>query len=221
MSRAEVELVRARAVEAVIWGMPAVNFERLFAAMAKIGGRYKEIVYWSRLFDWRNQTLTPNPDTLYFLPFFDLSDGPMVLEIPPAEGGSITGSIMDSWQCALADVGPAGADAGAGGRYLLLPPEYTDAEPDGYICLACDTRRGYAVLRSNVASGRDEDVAAAADYGRRVRLYPLAQADEPPLVAFIDAVDEILTASSPMTRPSSTRLTRSSRPSRGCGAIRP
>jgi hypothetical protein len=91
------EIRAARAVETVIWGMPAVNFERLFAAMAALGGHYNEIVCWSTLFDWHNQTLTPNPDTLYFLPFFDLSDGPVVLEVPPAEGGSINGSIMDSW----------------------------------------------------------------------------------------------------------------------------
>ena len=32
----------------------------------------------------------------------------MGLEIPPADGASITGTIMDSWQVALEDVGPAG-----------------------------------------------------------------------------------------------------------------
>jgi hypothetical protein len=41
------------------------------------------------------------------MPFFDTkAKGPMVLEIPPADGGSITGTIMDSWQMALEDVGP-------------------------------------------------------------------------------------------------------------------
>jgi hypothetical protein len=41
----------------------------------------------------------------------DTTDGPVVLEIPPADEGSITGSIDDAWQAALADVGPAGIDA--------------------------------------------------------------------------------------------------------------
>lgn len=40
----------------------------------------------------------------------------MVLEIPPADGGSITGAIMDAWQAALEDVGPAGVDQGKGGK---------------------------------------------------------------------------------------------------------
>ena len=57
--------------------------------------------------DWRNQTLTPNPDTIYFMPFYNTKDGPLVLEIPPADEGSITGSVDDAWQCALEDVGPA------------------------------------------------------------------------------------------------------------------
>ena len=58
---------------------------------------FNQIVYWSRLPDWKNQTLTPNPDTIYLMPFFNTKDvGPMVLEIPPADDGSITGSIDDA-----------------------------------------------------------------------------------------------------------------------------
>jgi hypothetical protein len=52
-----------RAIEAVIWGMPAVNTDLMFQAMAReVKGSWNQIVYWSRLLDWKNQTLTPNPD---------------------------------------------------------------------------------------------------------------------------------------------------------------
>ena len=48
-----------------------------------------QIVYWSRLPDWKNQTLTPNPDAIYLMPFFDTKDaGPIVMEIPPAGDGA-------------------------------------------------------------------------------------------------------------------------------------
>ena len=118
--------IERRAVEAVIWGMPAVNFDLMYQAMvhdAKAGEGSNKIVYWSRLFDWKNQTLTPNPDSIYFMPFFNTKEvGPVVLEIPPADEGSITGSIDDCWQAALEDVGPAGVDKGKGGKYLILPP---------------------------------------------------------------------------------------------------
>src|SRR5580700_10328441 len=56
--------VERRAVEAVIWGMPAVNYDLMYQAMLKLGGKPNQIVYWSGLLDWRNQTLTPNPDVI-------------------------------------------------------------------------------------------------------------------------------------------------------------
>jgi hypothetical protein len=156
----------------VIWGMPAVNFDLLYEAMAQAGGSWNQVVYWSRLPDWKNQTLTPNPDVIYLMPFFDTKDvGPMVMEIPQAgPEGSITGSIDDGWQTALEDVGPAGVDKGKGGKYLILPPNYTGKAPDGYIALSSPTYRSYALLRSNLASGSAADVAKAAAYGKRVKV---------------------------------------------------
>lgn len=183
-------LVFSRAIETVIWAMPAVNLQLMYEAFAhSLGGRYNEVLFWSRLPDWRNQTLTPNPDTIYFMPFFDTRDGPVVIEIPPAQAGSITGSLMDAWQCALEDVGPAGADRGAGGRYLITPPDYTEPIPEGYIALRCATFRGYGLFRSNVASSSEADIAKAVAYGREVKLYSLADADRPAPTRFRDAAE--------------------------------
>jgi hypothetical protein len=81
-----------RAVEAAIWAVPAVNFERLYDGLTSAKGDWNQIVYWSRLPDWKNQTLTPNPDVIYLMPFYDTRNGPVVLEIPAADGGSITWS---------------------------------------------------------------------------------------------------------------------------------
>ncbi|MEJ0041138.1 MAG: hypothetical protein WDM81_02405 [Rhizomicrobium sp.] len=53
-----------RAIEVVNWGLPAVNLDLMFRALAALGGKANELVYWSKLADWRNQTLTPNSDTL-------------------------------------------------------------------------------------------------------------------------------------------------------------
>ena len=77
-------VVHDRAVEAVIWGMPAVNYDRMYQAMvSQTHGSYNQIVYWSKLPSWKNQLLTPNPDSIYVMPFFNTREaGPMVLEIP-------------------------------------------------------------------------------------------------------------------------------------------
>jgi hypothetical protein len=198
-------MLHRRAVEAVIRGMPAVNFDLMYQAMvrdAKAGAGSNKIVYWSRLSDWKNQTLTPNPDSVYFMPFFDTKDvGPVVLEIPPAdEGGSITGSVMDCWQAALEDVGPAGADKSQGGKCLILSPGYKEKIPDGYIAMPSDNFQGYALLRSILQTGGDAGVAKAVAYAKRVKLYPLSQASNaggPPETIFIDASDVVFEANIP------------------------
>jgi hypothetical protein len=57
--------IERRAIEAVIWGMPAANYELMLHEMlTKTDGKVNQIIYWSRPLDWKNQTLTPNPDGL-------------------------------------------------------------------------------------------------------------------------------------------------------------
>jgi hypothetical protein len=193
--------VERRAVEAVIWGMPAVNFDRMYQAMvhdANAGEGSNKIVYWSRPLSWKNQTLTPNPDTIYLMSFFNTKDvGPVVLEIPPADNGSITGSVDDCWQTAIEDVGPAGVDKGKGGKYLILPPGYRDDVSSGYIRMPSATYQSYALLRSNLKSSSEEDIAKAVAYAKRIKVYPLSQASHPPDTQFIDAINAVFDATIP------------------------
>jgi hypothetical protein len=188
-----------RAVEAVSWGMPVVNYDLMYQAMVRgARGAFNQIAYWSRLPDWKIQTLTPNPDAIYFMPFTNTAGvGPVVLEIPPADEGSITGTVMDAWQCALEDVGPAGVDQGRGGRYLILPPGYEGEVPADYIPMPSDTYEGYALLRSIPRSGSDADVAKAVAYGKRIKLYPLPTAAKPPATTFVDVADVVYDSTIP------------------------
>jgi hypothetical protein len=184
--------VERRAVEAVIWGMAAVNTDLMLQEMlTKTAGKVNQVVYWGRALDWHNQTLTPNPDAIYFMAFFNTKDiGPVVIEVPPGDAdGSLNGNIVTVWQTALEDVGLLGLDKGAGGKFVILPPGYADMVPEGYIPLQSDTYGGYALLRSNLKSHSDGDVAAAIAYGKRVRIYPLSAAANPPETVFTDAKD--------------------------------
>jgi hypothetical protein len=188
----DARVLRGRATQAVVWGMPAVNFELLYDALVKAGGDWNQTVYWSKLSNWRNQTLTPNPDVIYVFPFYDTRNGPMVLDIPPAEGSStITGSVDDAWQTAIEDVGPAGVDKGKGGKYLITPPGYTAKVPKGYTLMRSSTFAGMVILRSNIGSGSAADIAKAVEYGKRVKLYALSQAANPPATRFVDAIDKV------------------------------
>ncbi len=54
----EDHLVRSRAVEAVIWGMPVVNYDLMLQEMlTKIPGKVNQVIYWGKPLDSHNQTL--------------------------------------------------------------------------------------------------------------------------------------------------------------------
>jgi hypothetical protein len=122
--------------------------------------------------------------------FFDLKNGPIVLDIPPGDAdASLTGNIMTVWQAAIEDVGLLGVDKGAGGKFVLVPPGYSDPMPEGFIMLKSDTYGPYTLLRSNLKSHNEADVAKSIEYGKRVKIYPLSQAANPPETVFADVQD--------------------------------
>lgn len=169
--------------------MPAVNYELMVQAAAANGAKPNQVVYWSRPVNSQNQTLTPNPDTIYLNPFYDTRNGPIVLEIPAAENGQvIVGSADMAWQNAMLDFGPDGADQGKGGKYLITPPGYQGKTPAGYTVLASETFQGFVILRSNFKSRSDADIAAAVAHGRKIRLYPLGA--KPDSTVFVDVYDK-------------------------------
>lgn len=181
--------IERRAVEAVIWGMPAVNTDLMLQEMLdKTAAKVGQVVYWGRPLDWRNQTLTPNPDALYFMAFFDTKEGPVVLDLPPSDAeGSFNANIVTMWQMPLEDAGLLGADKGAGGKYVVLPPGWKGTVPEGFTPLQSDTFGGYMLFRANLASHSDADVAKAIAYGKRMAVYPLSQAANPQATVFTDA----------------------------------
>jgi hypothetical protein len=188
----EHRLVESRAVEAVIWGMPAVNYDLMLQEMlTKTAGKVNQMIYWGRPLDWKNQTLTPNPDTLYFMAFLNTKDvGPIAIEVPPADSsGSLNANIVNLWQQPLEDAGLLGVDKGKGAKLLMLPPGYSGQIPDGYEALQPNTRGSYVLFRSNVNSHSDADVAKSAAYAKRVKIYPLSQASNPPPTVFTDVKD--------------------------------
>ena len=70
--------------------------------------------------------LTPNTETTYGTTFLDLKAwGPTVIEAPPQS----LCVVDDFWFRYVADMGIAGPDRGAGGKYLFLPPGYDGDHP--------------------------------------------------------------------------------------------
>jgi hypothetical protein len=185
-------LARSRAVEAVIWGMPAVNYDLMLQEMlTKTPGKVNQVIYWGKPLDWKNQTLTPNPDTLYFMTFLNTRDaGPMVVEIPPADAnGSLNANFVNVWQAPLEDAGLLGVDKGTGVKLVVLPPGYKEQVPAGFEPLQPGTFGSYALIRSNLKSHADADVAKSIAYAKQVKVYPLSQASSPQATVFTDVKD--------------------------------
>ena len=86
----------------------------------------QQVVIWEQLMDARTVLLTANTETVYALAHLNLkADGPTVVEAPP----HMLGFIQDGLQRYIADVGPLGADKGNGGKFLVLPPDFTGKCP--------------------------------------------------------------------------------------------
>jgi hypothetical protein len=114
--------------------------------------------------------------------------------MPPALGAGVFGSILDAWQVPLVDVGPAGEDAGRGGKYLLLPPRYDGYVPVDYEPVRLRTHTAYAALRAIREDGSAAGNRRALDLVRRIRIYPLAQAKNPPPSRHLDVSGKVFDA---------------------------
>src|SRR4051812_20933217 len=175
------------AVDAAIWGMPIVSMDAMRRAYRRDAQASEhDIVYFSKPADWKLQITTPNASSHYVYFNFNTQQGPVVLEIPPAKGAGLFGSIVDAWQAPSTDVGPDGADHGQGGKYLLLPPGYRGEVPDDVLPVPLDTFNGYACLRAIPESSSQADVDKALALVKRLRLYRRADAKQPPEQRFID-----------------------------------
>lgn len=121
-----------RGVDAFLNAMPGASVEALRVGLASQGADNNQtILIFEKLMDSRSLFLTGNTESIYNLMWLDTKAGPLVIETPP----NILGMIDDHWFQYVGDVGNAGPDRGKGGKYLLLPPGYQGAIPEGYFVL--------------------------------------------------------------------------------------
>ncbi|MBO3273821.1 DUF1254 domain-containing protein [Pseudomonas sp. Milli4] len=179
-----------RAFEAVLWSLPLVQVQG--GRMATLGGldmRDNDIVAMSGTATPKFETWTANSSTPYVFAYSDLKNEPVVLEVPPAgPDGSLYGQVVDAWQMTIADIGPSGIDAGKGGRLLLTGPDYNGPIPAGYLHAASPTRRVVFAFRSVRAPGKSG--ADAYAYSKRLKMYNLSQAANPPRQRFVDPTEQ-------------------------------
>ena len=171
------ELLFQRATQTYLWAMPLINTLGMQVGSEKtFGAGYNVLPIWKQRLDAKTLVTTPNSDVLYAMSYVDLGkDGPLVMEAPP----ELQGILLDYWQRPIpvdggkffGDVGLAGPDGGKGGKFLLLPPGYKGAVPEGYFVYRSATNNVFIFLRGFYEDPKNLTPAVA--HLEKTKIYPL------------------------------------------------
>lgn len=132
--------------------------------------------------DARSLWLTPNTTTPYAHAEINIKDGPVVIEI----GSPVISIIDDAYFKYVGDIGLGNPmDAGKGGKYLIVNRDYKGEVPEGYIVLKTNTYRHWMLTRPFQIPGESLE-ETLSKFKKGVKIYPLAEAKNPPQVEFIN-----------------------------------
>jgi len=98
--------------------------------------------------------VTINNDTVYSMAQLDLGVGPLRLEVPEAAGRYYVLQFVDAWTNNIAYVGTR-ATGDHAGRFVIVPPGYDGALPDGHTPVRASTRIVSIVGRTACAGSDD------------------------------------------------------------------
>jgi hypothetical protein len=188
------ELLFQRATQTYLWALPLINTLGMkVGSEAAFGAGYNVLPVWKKRLDAKTLVTTPNSDVIYAMGYLDLGkDGPMVFEAPPG----LQGILLDFWQRPIpgptigetayfGDVGFAGPDGGKGGKFLILPPDYDGAIPNGYFVFPSSTNNVFVFLRSFYQD--PNDLSPAVQLMEQAKIYPLNDQENAKPMQFPDA----------------------------------
>jgi hypothetical protein len=160
-------------VQAFMGALPGASLAAMRRGFQSAGADDNSFTFFPGLMDSASLFLTGNSDTVYFWGFIDLSDGPMVLDIPALGAPSgLLGTIDDMWFRWITDLGLPGPDRGAGGRYLIVGPGYEGPLPDsGFHVFHARTTRVTALGRGFMVDNDPSVPVEAIRNGLRLSRY--------------------------------------------------
>ena len=148
--------------------LQGVSIHSLRKGLQSIGVKDNEVTVFSELMDAKSLFLTAHADTIYFMAGLDLTNGPMVIEVPP----QVLGIVQDAWFRWVIDLGAPGPDRGEGGKYLIVPPGYEGPLPEGEFNIAHSrTTHGIWFARAFMENGNDPK-PVVAHIKKFTKVYP-------------------------------------------------
>ena len=189
VSKVYDNLDRTRATQAFLDMVPLASIEGLRRGMESVGvDASHKILLYNDLMDSNSLFLTGNTDTIYAIGMLDLQrDGATVVEIPSGAG---PGTVNDAYFRFVIDMGAPGPDRGKGGKYLILPPGYEGAVPEGYFSVESPTYVNWLPLRGFLKDGKTD--AAVDMWTKGLKIYPLSKKDNPPELEVINGTGIIM-----------------------------
>jgi hypothetical protein len=169
-----------RATEAFLNCIPIASMYGLKHGILKHGPANTTAVLFEELMDSKAFWLTPNTTSVYMASWLELGDEPMVIETPP----NVLGFLNDAWFKYVVDFGNAGPDEGKGGKFLIVPPGYREALPEGYYVAHTSTHGNWVIWRGFQVEGSTKPAVEATK--KLFRMYPLSQKDRPPEMTFVN-----------------------------------
>jgi hypothetical protein len=152
-----------------IWGYAYLNSMGFEKGLERLGGDENTIYIFDERIQPNQGVITPNDEVVYvWTRLIDLSNGPVVFEVPPR----IRGHFWDMGMRAYVDAGDVGPDKGKGGKYIAFTPEQKSQIPEGYFPVE--------VLYSNIVSfvfrtfpASEGSLKEAVDLAKEFKWHPL------------------------------------------------
>jgi hypothetical protein len=157
-------------VNAFLSAFPAASTQAMRQGFLEVGVEDNSVLIFSELMDSSSRFLTANADTVYYISFVDLSQGPMVVETPPMA----LGTFDDMWFQWIIDFGLPGPDRGAGGKFLLVPPGYEGTLPEGGFYVA-HSRTNHVLMLGRSFMQDSDPAPTVATIKSTTKIYPYTQ----------------------------------------------
>ncbi len=201
---AKAKQAYALGVQAYLWGYPMVVMQKSRDAMTKGGDapvtpdvfNKSGLLFapvnqvanaWGMLGPKFSAVQSGNSDTQYSVLWFDSSEEPYVLHIPPSKGRYYTFQFIDAWTNNF-NYASTRTKGSQDQSYALVAPGWTGRLPAGVTRVDCPTPTGFIIGRWFVAS--EKDVAAVNAIQKQVSMTPLSSFGKdytPPKVPVVPA----------------------------------
>jgi hypothetical protein len=193
---AAASLINETAEDAYIYFYPLVlqDLTRRLAVIAPsgLGAPINQFSQRQKFPDDKFTTIVrPNADTLYSSMFYDVANGPLVIDVPDSGGRYYLMHLMDAWTETWGATGSRTTGTGAQ-RLMIVAPDWHGDVPAGVELLRSPTNMGWLLGRTQTNSPADYDAVHQFQAGMKIvsasqaAKLPMPIALKPPFEAIED-----------------------------------